>query len=64
MKDFNVTKFYVGNPFERVVCLNAASEYVQSNKEMQDRFMNLTRKLRASYNICFPMGELKDEEIK
>lgn len=64
MKDFNATKFYVGNPLERLLCLNAASEYVQLNKEMQNRFMNLTRKLRAAYNICFPTGELKDEEIK
>lgn len=64
MKGFNATKFYVGNPLERLLCLNAASEYVQLNKEMQDRFMNLTRKLRAAYNICFPIGELKDEEIK
>lgn len=64
MKDFNATKFYVGDPLERLLCLNAAAEYVQLNKEMQDRFMSLTRKLRAAYNICFPTGELKDEEIK
>lgn len=64
MKNFNATKFYVGEPLERLLCLNAAAEYVQLNKEMQDRFMSLTRKLRAAYNICFPTGELKDEEIK
>lgn len=64
MKDFNATKFYVGAPLERLLCLNAAAEYVQLNKEMQDRFMNITRKLRAAYNICFPTGELKGEEIK
>ncbi len=64
MKDFNATKFYVGDPLERLLCLNTASEYVQLNKEMQDRFMSLTRKLRAAYNICFPTGELKDEDIK
>lgn len=64
MNDFNATKFYVGEPLERLLCLNSAAEYVQINKEMQDRFMNLTRKLRAAYNICFPTGELKDEEIK
>lgn len=64
MKDFNATKFYVGEPLERLLCLNGAAEYVQLNKEMQDRFMSLTRKLRAAYNICFPTGELKDEEIK
>ena len=64
MKDFNATKFYVGDPFERLLCLNAAAEYVQLIKEMHDRFMSLTRKLRAAYNICFPTGELKEEEIR
>lgn len=64
MKDFNATKFYVGDPLERLLCLNAAAEYVQLSKEMQDRFMSLTRKLRAAYNICFPTGELKEEEIR
>lgn len=64
MKDFNATKFYVGDPLERLLCLNAAAEYVQLSKEMQDRFMSLTRKLKAAYNICFPTGELKEEEIR
>ena len=64
MKDFNATKFYVGDPLERLLCLNAAAEYVQLSKEMQDRFMSLTRKLRAAYNICFPTGELTEEEIR
>lgn len=64
MKDFDTTKFYVGDPLERLLCLNAAAEYVQLSKEMQDRFMILTRKLRAAYNICFPTGELKEEEIR
>lgn len=64
MKDFNANKFYVGDPLERLLCLNAAAEYVQLSKEMQDRFMSLTRKLRAAYNICFPTGELKEEEIR
>ncbi len=64
MQEFNATKFYTGEPLERLLCLNAAAEYVQLYKEMQDRFMRLTRKLRAAYNICFPTGDLGDEEIK
>lgn len=64
MMNFNATKFYVGTSLERLRCLNNAAEYVQLNKEVQDRFMGLTRKLRAAYNICYPTGDLKDEEIK
>ncbi len=64
MKDFDAAKFFVGTPLERLLCLNAGAEYVQMSKELQDRFMSLTRKLKAAYSICFPTGELADNEIK
>jgi type I restriction enzyme R subunit len=43
-------------------CLNAAAEYVQVSKEMQTRFMGLSRRLKSAYMICFPSGELTDAE--
>lgn len=42
--NFNATKFFVGEPLERLMCLNLAAEYVQSSKEMESRFMTLSRK--------------------
>lgn len=59
---FNATKFYVGDPLERLTCLNMAAEYIQSNKEMEKRFMGLSRRLKSAYMICFPSGELTDIE--
>lgn len=59
---FNATKFYAGEPLERLECLNLAAEYVQSSKEMETRFMGLSRRLKGAYNICFPSGELTDKE--
>lgn len=59
---FNATKFYTGEPLERLNCLNAAAEYVQSSKEMETRFMGLSRRLKSAYAICFPSGELTDAE--
>lgn len=59
---FNATRFYSGEPLERLLCLNMAAEYVQSSKELETRFMNLSRKLKAAYEICFPSGELTDTE--
>ena len=59
---FNSTKLYVGEPLERLNCLNMAAEYVQSNKEMKTRFMWLSRRLKSAYTICFPSGELTDIE--
>lgn len=60
--DFNATKFYNGEPLERLLCLNMAAEYVQTGKDMETRFMNLSRKMKAAYEICFPSGELTDAE--
>ena len=63
MIGFNASKFYAGEPLERLNCLNNAAEYVQNSKEMETRFMGLSRRLKSAYNICFPSGELNDEEI-
>lgn len=60
---FNANKFYTGKPLERLVCLDAAAEYVQIKKDMETSFMNLSRKLKAAYEICFPSGELTDPEV-
>ena len=60
--DFNDKKFYSGTPLERLNCLNAAAEYVQMKKEMQTRFMGLSRRLKSAYVICFPSGELTEKE--
>jgi type I restriction enzyme R subunit len=60
---FKANKFFTGNPLERLVCLDAAAEYVQTSKEMETRFMGLSRKLKAAYEICFPSGELMDLEV-
>jgi len=62
LNGFNATKFYCGKPLERLLCLDMAAEYVQTSKEMETRFMGLSRKLKAAYEICFPSGELTDAE--
>jgi len=62
MHGFNARKFFEGEPLERLVCLNHSAEFVQMSKETETRFMDLSRKLKAAYDICFPSGELTDEE--
>ena len=59
---FDATKFFYGEPLERLLCLDTAAEYVQISKEMESRFMSLSRKMKAAYEICFPSGELTDAE--
>lgn len=43
LHDFDATKFHTGEPSERLMCLDAAAEYVQISKEMESRFMSLSR---------------------
>lgn len=62
LDDFDATKFHTGTPIERLNCLNNAAEYVQMKKEMQTRFMGLSRRLKSAYVICFPSGELTEKE--
>lgn len=61
--NFNATNFYVGSPLERLQCLNLAAEYIQNVKDVQTRFMGLTRRMKIAYNIVFPSGELTDSEV-
>ncbi|MEM1485795.1 HsdR family type I site-specific deoxyribonuclease [Oscillospiraceae bacterium PP1C4] len=60
---FNADKFFSGEPLERLTCLNLAAEYVQTSKDMETRFMDLSRKLKAAYEICVPSGELTELEV-
>lgn len=60
---YDATKFYSGEPLERLDCLNQAAEYIQISKEMENRFMGLSRRLKSAYSICFPSGELTDMEV-
>lgn len=60
---FDKSDFLYGEPLERLMCLNRAAEFIQASKKTQNEFMGLSRRLKASYNICFPSGELTDEEV-
>lgn len=60
---FDKSKFLNGEPLERLMCLNEAAEFIQRKKETQKGFMGLSRRLKAAYNICFPSGELTDQEV-
>lgn len=62
MSEFDSSRFLFGTPLQRLDCLNDAAEFVQVLKGRQTRFMGLTRVLKGAYNICFPSGELSDNE--
>ena len=60
--DFDATRFFYGTPLERLYCLNDAVEFIQMKKQREKNFMLESRRMKAAYQICFPSGELTDEE--
>ncbi|MBS9780474.1 MAG: type I restriction endonuclease subunit R [Moraxellaceae bacterium] len=60
--DFDDKDFYQGSPLARLNCLNMATEFIQVSKELQTRFMHLSKLLKNAYNICYPSAELTEEE--
>lgn len=61
--NFNSTKFFNGSPLDRLNCLNFGAEFVQETKDLENRFMGLSRTLKKAYNIVYPTGELSEDEI-
>lgn len=61
--NFNSTKFFNGSPLDRLNCLNLGAEFVQETKDLENRFMGLSRTLKKAYNIVYPTGELTEDEI-
>lgn len=59
---FDSNDFFGDVPRKRLDCLNRAAEYVQQNKEVEDRFMALARDMRQGYSLCAASELLAREE--
>lgn len=59
---FDYSLFFNGSPMQRLNTLNETAEFVQQKDERLQKFMLETKKLKAAFSICFPSGELTDEE--
>ena len=55
---FDTGPYYAGSPVEQLECLNMAAEYVQITSKIENRFMNLVKRLKAAYDICSGSDEL------
>ncbi|MGI6572968.1 MAG: type I restriction endonuclease subunit R [Fermentimonas sp.] len=62
MHTFDDTKYFKGSALEQLNTLNLAAEFVQQTKEKESRFMGLTRRLKAAYDICVGSEQLTQEE--
>ena len=62
MYGFDATRFHHSTPLERLYCLNDAVEFIQLKNQREKHFMFESKRMKAAYQICFPSGELTDEE--
>lgn len=59
---FDTTLYFTGQPIEQLHCLNMAAEYVQVTEKIEKRFMGLTKRMKAAYDICVGCDEFTQEE--
>lgn len=49
---FDGTKYFTGSPIEQLQTLNKAAEYIQLTKDLEIRFMNIVKRLKAAFDLC------------
>ncbi len=59
---FDSSLYFSGNSVEQLETLNKASEFVQLTQQQEKRFMDLVKRLKASYDICCGNETFTDEE--
>jgi type I restriction enzyme R subunit len=59
---FDAQGYFKGTPLEQLKTLNKGAEFVQLTQELERRFMDLVKRLKAAYDICAGSDAFSDEE--
>ncbi|PNW26942.1 type I restriction endonuclease subunit R [Formosa algae] len=59
---FDATDYFTSQGIKQLDCLNAAAEFVQRTKNIETRFMNIVKRLKAAYDICCGAGAFTEIE--
>ena len=59
---FNSDLYYHGTPIEQLQTLNRAAEFVQQTKELENRFMNIVKRLKLAFDICSGSESISETE--
>lgn len=59
---FDTSGYFSDDPVQQLQCLNQAAEYVQLSKELENRFMNIMKRLKTAYDICCGSEEFSQNE--
>ena len=59
---FDTSKYFNGGAIDQLNALNMAAEFVQQTKELETRFMDMVKRLKAAYDICAGSEKLSQIE--
>jgi type I restriction enzyme R subunit len=59
---FDTSKYFHGTSLEQLHTLNKAAEYVQLTQEQEKRFMYITKRLKAAYDVCVGSESFTQDE--
>jgi type I restriction enzyme R subunit len=59
---FDATQYFYGSPLQKLHCLNHAVEFVQITNEIEKRFMAITKKMRAAYDLSCSSEDITTHE--
>ena len=59
---FDTSPYFSGEPLEQLHCLNMAAEFVQQTEDFEKRFMFMSKRMKAAYDICLGSDQLSEDE--
>lgn len=59
---FDSSGYFSGDPIGQLNCLNEAGEYAMQTERTQKRFMDITKRLKAAYDICCGNEQITKDE--
>jgi len=59
---FDSSKYFHGTTLQQLNTLNMAAEYIQRTKEVETRFMDMVKRVKAAYDICSGSDKLTETE--
>jgi type I restriction enzyme R subunit len=57
---FDTSDYFSGIGIKQLECLNKGAEFVQLTKDLETRFMNIVKRLKAAYDICCGANEFTE----
>ena len=63
MSSFDNYLYFDGTPSEKLNTLNKAAEYLQSTKELEQRYMQNVRRLTKAFNLCNSGKDFTKDEL-